>query len=108
MNSFNGVVARSTNCACEIAPLEYGVTASVEMRVSVGAIMTSVRTSAMPVSTVLGGSAAAPIAERTSESTTTMRTNDVDITKIKGATDKIVSAAKTSSGSRSEERSVGK
>ena len=80
-------------------PFEYGCTASFEMRVSVGDMMTSVSTSARPVSTVFGGSAAAPIADRTSESTTTIRTNDVHITSRNGAMESTVSAASVSSGS---------
>ena len=51
---------------------------------------TIVKTSARPVSTALGGRAEAPIAERTSESTTTIRTNDVHITSSNGTSDRSV------------------
>ena len=60
--------------------------------------MTSiVNTSAKPVNTVFGGSAEAPIAERTSERTTTMRTNDVHITSTSGSTAKNANESRTSS-----------
>jgi len=64
----------------------------------VGVMMTNVSTSASPVSTGFGGNDAAPIAERTSESTTTMRTNDVESTSTNGAIDRNVKPASTSSG----------
>src|SRR5581483_1402670 len=99
MNWRSGVLARSRNCDCVSAPFEYGVSASVEMRVSVGDMTIAVRMSAMPVSTELGGSAAAPMAERTSDRTTTIRANDVHMTRTNGAADNSVSAASTSSGS---------
>ena len=38
------------------------------------------------------------MAERTSESTTTIRTNDVHITSTKGATESVVNAINRSSG----------
>lgn len=50
------------------------------------------------MSTAFGGSDAAPIADRTSDSTTMMRTNDVVITNRNGTTERSVSAARTSSG----------
>ena len=61
-------------------------------------MMTNVNTSASPVSTGFGGNDAAPIAERTSESTTTMRTNDVESTSTNGAIERNVRPASTSSG----------
>ncbi len=62
-------------------------------------MITNVSTSASPVSTGFGGSEAAPIAERTSESTTTMRTNEVESTSTNGAIESSVRPASTSSGS---------
>ena len=59
---------------------------------------TNVRTSAKPVRTALGGSAEAPIAERTSESTTTMRTKEVHITSTSGTRESIVRLTSKSSG----------
>jgi hypothetical protein len=61
-------------------------------------MITPVKISASPVSTVLGGSELAPIAERTSERTTMMRTNDVDRTRMNGAIERSVRPAKISIG----------
>ena len=69
------------------------------MRSIVGVMITNVNTSARPVKTGFGGNEAAPIAERTSESTTTMRTNDVESTSTNGAIESSVSPARISSGS---------
>ena len=43
--------------------------------------------------TALGGAVAVPSAVRSSESTTTMRVNEVIITRIEGASDSTVSSA---------------
>ena len=43
--------------------------------------------------TALGGAVAVPSAVRNSESTTTMRVNDVIITRIEGASDSTVNSA---------------
>ena len=43
--------------------------------------------------TALGGAVAVPSAVRSSDSTTTMRVNDVIITRIDGASDSTVSSA---------------
>ncbi len=59
---------------------------------------TAVRTSASPVRTAFGGSAEAPIADRTSDSTTMIRTNEVHITKKSGIRDSAVKLSSTSSG----------
>jgi len=48
--------------------------------------------------TIFGGSPCAPIADRTSERTTTIRTNDVIITTMNGTIAMAVSAVSVSSG----------
>ncbi len=52
-----------------------------------------VRNIARPISTVLGGVPCAPMAERSSDSTITMRVNAVTITSRLGATDSTVISA---------------
>ena len=52
-----------------------------------------VRNSASETITVFGGAVAVPSAVRSSESTTTMRVNDVTITRIDGASDSTVTTA---------------
>ena len=79
-------------------PRRTDASASRSIRSNVGVMITNVSTTAKPVSTGFGGSAAAPIAARTSESTTTMRTNDVESTSTNGAIESSVSPASTSSG----------
>src|SRR6185295_16694824 len=59
----------------------------------VGHITNAVRNIASEMITALGGAVAVPSAVRSSESTTTMRVNDVTITRIEGASDRIVSSA---------------
>jgi hypothetical protein len=49
-----------------------------------------VRNSASATITALGGAVAVPSAVRNSDSTTTMRVNEVIITRIEGASDKTV------------------
>ena len=98
MNARSGSAARSRNCRCVIRPAAYGRSASRSMRSNVGVMITNVNTSASPVSTGFGGNEAAPIADRTSESTTTMRTNDVESTSTNGASESSVNPASTSNG----------
>ena len=59
----------------------------------VGHITKAVRNIASEMSTALGGAVAVPSAVRSSDSTTTMRVNDVTITRIDGASDSTVSSA---------------
>ena len=53
----------------------------------------AVRNSASETITALGGAVAVPSAVRSSDSTTTMRVNDVIITRIDGASDSTVISA---------------
>ena len=53
----------------------------------------AVRNSASETMTAFGGAVAVPSAVRNSDSTTTMRVNDVIITRIEGASDSTVSSA---------------
>ena len=53
----------------------------------------AVRNSASETITALGGAVAVPSAVRNSDSTTTMRVNDVIMTRIDGASDSTVSSA---------------
>ena len=99
MNARNGAAARSRKADCESRPAAYGRIASRSIALKVGVMTTQVSTSARPVSTVFGGSVAAPRAERMIPSTTTIRTNEVESTNTNGATESSVSAASTSSGS---------
>ena len=59
----------------------------------VGAITKAVRNSDSEITTELGGAFCRPIAVRSSDSTTTIRTNDVVITRMDGASDSTVIAA---------------
>ena len=59
----------------------------------VGAMIKAVRNSARLISTVLGGVCCMPIAVRRKDSTTTIRVNDVIITRIDGASASTVSRA---------------
>jgi hypothetical protein len=52
-----------------------------------------VRNSASETTTALGGAVAVPSAVRRSESTTTMRVNDVTMTRIDGASESTVTIA---------------
>ena len=60
---------------------------------NVGAITKAVRNSASETSTTFGGVCCRPSALRRNDSTTTMRVNDVTITKIDGASDSTVNRA---------------
>src|SRR6185437_5382520 len=100
----SGCTTRSTAWDCDRRPCAYGSIAPCEMRSNVGAITTSVSTKARPASTALGGTAEAPIAERTSDSTTTMRTNDVHVTSANGSSESTVKTASTCSGTNACER----
>ena len=59
----------------------------------VGAMTKAVRNSDSEITTELGGAFCRPMAVRNSDSTTTMRTNDVVITRMDGASDSTVIAA---------------
>lgn len=52
--------------------------------------MNAVRNKANEIMTELGGAVCRPIAVRNNDRTTTIRVNDVTMTKIEGAKDKIV------------------
>ena len=52
----------------------------------------AVRNSASDMTTELGGAVAVPSAVRSSDSTTTIRVNDVIITRIDGASDSTVNS----------------
>jgi hypothetical protein len=52
-----------------------------------------VRNRASEITTEFGGEVAVPSAVRSNDSTTTMRVNEVIITRIDGASDKTVSSA---------------
>src|SRR6185437_9407599 len=58
-----------------------------------GPITNAVRNIASAMITELGGAVAVPIAVRSSESTTTMRVNDVIMIRIDGAIDSTVNSA---------------
>ena len=58
-----------------------------------GPITKAVRNSASEITTELGGAVAVPSAVRSSDSTTTMRVNEVIMTKIDGASDSTVISA---------------
>ena len=53
----------------------------------------AVRNKASKMTTEFGGESAVPSAARSSDSTTTMRVNEVIITRIDGASDSTVSSA---------------
>ena len=59
----------------------------------VGAITKAVRNSARLTMTAFGGAVWVPIAERRSDSTTTIRVNDVTITRMEGASASTVTSA---------------
>ena len=59
----------------------------------VGHITNAVRNIASEMITALGGAVAVPSAVRSSDSTTTMRVNDVTITRMDGASESTVSSA---------------
>ena len=61
--------------------------------VSAGPITKAVRNSASEMITELGGAVAVPSAVRSSDSTTTIRVNEVIITRIDGASDSTVNSA---------------
>src|SRR3712207_8447039 len=75
-----------------MAPFRYGWTADSLMSDSTGPMTNSVRNSAMPVSTVLGGDICMPSAFRVSESTTMILVNDVASSSTAGATESTVIA----------------
>ena len=68
-----------------MVPARYGCTASVLILVITGAITNSVRNSARPTSTWLGGVWPAPIAWRRIASTITMRVNAVIMSRMAGS-----------------------
>ena len=68
------------------------------MRSPVGAITNSVRISARPVSTWVGGTCGVPIALRRIDSTTATRTKQVVISSANGTSDSAAIARKTTSG----------
>ena len=61
----------------------------------VGIITKNVRNNAKAIITWFGGACAVPIAVRRNESTTTIRVNEVTITRIDGASDRIVISIKS-------------
>ena len=61
--------------------------------VSTGPMTKAVRNSASEITTEFGGAVAVPSAVRNSDSTTTIRVNDVIITRIDGASDSTVNSA---------------
>ena len=60
---------------------------------STGPITKAVRNSASEMTTELGGAVAVPSAVRNSDSTTTIRVNEVIMTRMDGASDSTVSSA---------------
>src|SRR5215204_3538773 len=83
MKARNGSDARSNACSGVISLASRGRTPATN----------AVRNIASEMSTALGGAVAVPRAVRSNESTTTMRVNDVTITRIEGASDSTVSSA---------------
>ena len=69
------------------------------MRCQVGAITSTVRNSEIPVSTMFGGVCCRPSAWRKSDSTITIRVNEVSITSSAGASVTNANSAASSSGS---------
>src|ERR671917_140389 len=74
------------------APFRYGWTAVSLISENTGPMTNSVRNSAMPVSTVLGGDICMPRAFRVSDSTTMILVNEVASSSTDGATDSTVIA----------------
>src|SRR5918997_1826791 len=74
------------------APFRYGWTAVSFISENTGPMTNSVRNSAMPVSTVLGGDICMPSAFRVSDSTTMILVNEVASSSTAGATDSTVIA----------------
>ena len=91
MNVRTGASALVIASDCSSSPFRNGCSASSLTVCQTGAITNTVIRKAMPISTWFGGSAGTPIALRTSESTITMRVNEVIITRMAGANERNVS-----------------
>jgi hypothetical protein len=64
MNSFKGTDALLTNSSWVISSATYGSYASVLISSSTGFMVKSVRNTAMPINTMLGGTCDVPMADR--------------------------------------------
>ena len=93
-------VVRSKACGWSICSATSGGMPCRRRLRSVGAMMKLVRNSASATITALDGAVLVPMAVRSSDNTTTMRVKDVTITRIDGASDRIVISA-TSCSARS-------
>ena len=93
MNVLNGSDARSNACSGWISFCVSGRRPTSQARSKVGAITNAVRNSASETITAFGGAVPEPSAERSSDSTTTIRVNDVTMIRIDGASDRIESSA---------------
>ena len=93
MKPRSGPEARSNASLTLISLATRGFIPTSYTRVSTGPMTKAVRKSASEMTTEFGGEVAVPSAVRNSDSTTTMRVNDVIITKIDGASESTVNSA---------------
>src|SRR5829696_8146067 len=93
MKTRNGPEARSNASAGWIRPATRGSMPSRYAAVKVGAMTKADRNSAGLTITAFGGAVWVPMAERKSDSTTTIRVNEVTITRTEGASASTVTSA---------------